>query len=221
MSNYTQTNNFTALTTAQAVINGAALDTEYGNISTAIASKIDNTSTGESVGNLNFTSATLPVNGLYLSAANSLTVSCNTTKVATFKTGLVIGAPTGGDQGVGTINVTGLFVNGVSLSAGTPMSTFSSSNPSITLSSANTGFISTSSGLTITIPANASVAFPIGTMLLFINSGGGTMSIAITTDTMTLASTVNTGTRSLIANGMATATKLTATTWLISGAGLS
>jgi len=148
MSNYTQTNNFTALTTAQAVINGAAFDTEYGNISTAIASKIDSTSTGESVGNLNFTSPTLPVNGLYLSAANSLSVSCNTTKVATFKTGLIIGAPTGGDQGAGTINAVAYYVNGV---AAVPLS-FNTKIKATTTSRATNTTLSNDPDLVFAIP---------------------------------------------------------------------
>jgi hypothetical protein len=46
MSIYTQTTNFTALTTTHAVINGAAYDLEYGNVSTAIASKFDNAGGG-------------------------------------------------------------------------------------------------------------------------------------------------------------------------------
>lgn len=75
--------------------------------------------------------------------------------------------------------------------------------------------------LTFTIPANASVAYPIGTFLTFVNVHTAAISIAITTDTMTLAATTTTGTRTLARNGIATAVKVTATTWLISGTGLS
>jgi len=71
---------------------------------------------------------------------------------------------------------------------------------------------------TFTIPANASVAFPIGTALTIINqNAGGTITIAITTDTMRLAGSGATGSRTLIANGIATAIKLTSTEWIISG----
>ena len=45
--------------------------------------------------------------------------------------------------------------------------------------------------------------------------------IAITTDTMYLAGTGTTGTRTLAQYGMATAIKMTATTWMISGSGLT
>lgn len=76
-------------------------------------------------------------------------------------------------------------------------------------------------GDTYTIPANASVAYVIGTVLTFINSDSNAVSIAITSDTMTLAGTTTTGTRSLAQNGVATAVKVTATAWIISGTGLS
>lgn len=73
-----------------------------------------------------------------------------------------------------------------------------------------------------TIPANASVAFPIGTAVTFINqNGGGAITIAITTDTMRLAGAGTTGSRTLAANGIATAIKVTATEWLINGTNLT
>ncbi len=75
---------------------------------------------------------------------------------------------------------------------------------------------------TWTIPANASVAFPIGTAVTFINeNGAGVITIAITTDTMRLAGPGTTGSRTLAANGIATAIKITSTAWLISGTGLT
>jgi len=74
---------------------------------------------------------------------------------------------------------------------------------------------------TVTIPANGSVAFPVGTTLTFIAGAGATMTIAITTDTMYLAGSGTTGSRTLAAHGIATAVKTTATTWLISGNGLT
>lgn len=74
---------------------------------------------------------------------------------------------------------------------------------------------------TFTIPANASVAFPIGTAITFINqNAAGVLTIAITTDTMRLAKVGTTGSRTLEVNGVATALKLTSTEWIISGTGL-
>jgi hypothetical protein len=74
---------------------------------------------------------------------------------------------------------------------------------------------------TFTIPANGSVAYPIGTALTFINMTSQVVTIAITTDTMYLSSAGTTGSRSLAQYGSATAIKMTSTTWLISGSGLT
>jgi hypothetical protein len=76
-------------------------------------------------------------------------------------------------------------------------------------------------GDTFTIPANASVAYDIGTVLTFINRDSNAISIAITSDTLQLAGTGATGTRTLAAFGIATAIKITSTEWLISGTGLT
>lgn len=76
------------------------------------------------------------------------------------------------------------------------------------------------SGDTTTIPANASVAYPVGTTITFVNLDSNSLSIAITTDTMTLAGTTTTGTRTLAQNGIATAVKVGSAAWLISGVGV-
>lgn len=77
------------------------------------------------------------------------------------------------------------------------------------------------SGDTYTIPANSSVAFALGTTVTFVNLASATVAIAITTDTLTLAGTTSTGSRTLAQNGIATAIKVTSTSWLISGVGLT
>ena len=74
---------------------------------------------------------------------------------------------------------------------------------------------------TLTIPANSSVALPVGTTITFIAGSGATVTIAITTDTMYLAGPGTTGSRTLAAFGMATAVKIASTTWIISGNGLT
>jgi len=80
----------------------------------------------------------------------------------------------------------------------------------------------TTNSQTITIPANASVAYPIGTTIGFIaGPSATTVTIAITSDTMYLGGTGTTGSRTLAAHGMATAVKVAATTWYISGNGLT
>lgn len=75
---------------------------------------------------------------------------------------------------------------------------------------------------TWTIPANSSVAFPIGTAITFINdTSAWAITIAITTDTLVLAGAGTTGSRTLAANWIATATKITSTRWQISGVNLT
>ena len=75
---------------------------------------------------------------------------------------------------------------------------------------------------TFTIPANSSVPFPIGTAVTFINqNAAGIVTIAITADTMRLANSGTTGSRTLAANGIATAIKIASTEWIISGTGLT
>ena len=74
---------------------------------------------------------------------------------------------------------------------------------------------------TVTIDSNANLALPVGTVVSFISGAGATTTIAITTDTMYLAGTGTTGSRTLAAHGMATAVKVASTTWYISGNGLS
>lgn len=75
--------------------------------------------------------------------------------------------------------------------------------------------------ITYTIPANASVAFPVGTGISFVNMAASSLTIAITSDTMYLANSGTTGSRTLAQYGVATAIKITSTSWIISGAGLT
>ncbi len=75
--------------------------------------------------------------------------------------------------------------------------------------------------LTLTIPANSAVAFPIGTILGIINGNASSLSVAITTDTLTRANSASTGTRTLAQNAMAVLVKTGATNWIITGAGVS
>jgi len=97
-------------------------------------------------------------------------------------------------------------------------------NPtSYTITAADNGkhIYYTTSGQTLTIPANGTLALPIGFSFVIINAAAVTTSIAITTDTLILAGTGSTGTRTLAAYGMATLVKITATSWMISGNGLT
>ncbi|MEI8344808.1 MAG: hypothetical protein WCG06_01915, partial [Candidatus Omnitrophota bacterium] len=138
---------------------------------------------------------------------------------------------TGGFTGALTLSADALFGSAVSPTSqysvgfrGIPQSggTVKTANYGAVLTDAGQHILS-NSGLTITIPANGSVAYPIGASLTFVNANNsGNVSIAITTDTMTLANTAGTtGTRTLGPNGVATAIKIGATSWIISGNGLT
>lgn len=74
-------------------------------------------------------------------------------------------------------------------------------------------------GRTWTIPANSAVAFPVGTEIPIENdAGAGTLTIAITTDTLVLVGAAgSTGTRSLASGGRASLKKVTSTRWRIWG----
>ena len=68
-----------------------------------------------------------------------------------------------------------------------------------------------------TIPANASVAFPVGATIVLINTSASTITVSITSDTLRQAGTSNTGTRTLAAYGACTLIKESSTTWWIMG----
>jgi hypothetical protein len=77
------------------------------------------------------------------------------------------------------------------------------------------------SSLTLTIPANGTVAFPVGTAIVVLNINATSLSVAITTDTLTLVNSTTTGTRTLARNAMATLIKVGATSWIIAGLGVT
>ena len=75
---------------------------------------------------------------------------------------------------------------------------------------------------TFTIPSNAAVPYSIGTTISFQNqTSAGVITIAINSDTLTFLPGGQTGSRTLTAPGLVTAFKDTATSWVISGTGLS
>lgn len=70
---------------------------------------------------------------------------------------------------------------------------------------------------TFTIDSNANVAYVIGTIIEFLNMAAASVTIAITSDTMTLLPAGTTGSRTLAQYGRASAEKITSTSWIISG----
>ena len=94
-----------------------------------------------------------------------------------------------------------------------------------TLTLADTGkhvyHASGAAAATYTIPANASVSFVTGAAVTFINMSANAVSLAITSDTLYWSPTGGTGTRTLAQYGVATAVKITGTSWIVSGLGLT
>lgn len=81
--------------------------------------------------------------------------------------------------------------------------------------------LANTSAITYSIPANASVPYAIGTTLTFVNNTAANISISINGgDTLEFAGSASTGTRTLGNKGYATALKVSATVWRISGPGL-
>ena len=129
MSNYTQTTIFTPKdslppSNPAKTIFGAAYDVEFGNISTAIASKVD-TSSAASLLSVNVTGSSIPANGIYLPSANTLGFATNSTNVGSISsTGLwTIPTPTA-SNGVSLL-VNGLGTGGyATLALVSPFSTY-------------------------------------------------------------------------------------------------
>lgn len=74
---------------------------------------------------------------------------------------------------------------------------------------------------TYTIAANASVPYPIGTVISFVNLSSTSIGIAINSDTMYWGYFGTSGTRTLGQYGVANALKVTSTTWIITGTALT
>ena len=117
------------------------------------------------------------------------------------------------DQDV-TITATGTIATNTLGYRGLPQN---SKTGAYTLALADQGtMINTTTG-GVVIPANGSVAFPIGATIVIFNNSGSSQTISITTDTLRLAGSANTGSRTLAQYGLATCAKVAATTWVISG----
>ena len=187
--------------------NNAAQMVIYANGNVYMSNANPITTTGNvNVGNLNI----LSTGAMYGNVVSTGNVSVG--NLVTFSTGSVYG-----NAAVATLTSA---ANGVGY-MGMPQNSQSGSTYAVVIGDAGKHLYFTGATVTATIPANSSVAFPIGTTIAFIASSATTLTIAITTDTMYLGGTGTTGSRTLAAYGMATAVKVAATTWFISGTGLT
>lgn len=161
------------------------------------------------------TSATLTIaDGKTLTASNSLTLAGVDGKTLTVNNSLTFS---------GTDSTTMTFPP-ASASLGylnVPVNSQTSSYTAVLADSGKALILASGSGVTFTIPANGSVAYDTGTVLTFINMSSSSLTIGINSDTLYWAGTGATGSRSLSQYGVATAIKMTSTTWMISGSNLS
>jgi len=74
---------------------------------------------------------------------------------------------------------------------------------------------------TYTIPANASVAYAIGTVVSFVNLSSNAVTISITSDTLTWSQGGGTGSRTLAQYGVANCLKVTSTQWILTGSNVT
>lgn len=226
MSNYSQTTIFApkdALLSGNPakLIKGADFDPEFAAIAAAIATKLDSSNSANPTGSVGLTAVNGSA-GTYMRSdgAPALNVGIVPTwtgihtfsAVPVFSLGLSTGTQVA-DSG-GTLQTIGF--------RGIPQN-IQNTNYTCVLSDAGKAITNNSGGpFTYTIPANASVAYPIGTVLTFVNAVASAATIAITTDSLILAGTASgAGTRQLVNSGIATAYKYSATVWIISGVGLT
>lgn len=125
--------------------------------------------------------------------------------------GLQLGSPTGGDQGLGTINATGLFINGGQLFFGAPPS--ASSTAAVT----DVGKMIVAAG---NIAINTAT-FTQGNIVSIYNATLGNITINGTIATMRLGGTATTGNRTLASKGIATLWFNGSSEVIVSGPGVS
>jgi len=142
---------------------------------------------------------------------------------------IIIGGTAGAEQrlAIGTTNQVLTVVAGApawsaasSVLAGPPVNAQTGTTYTLALtdapaSSLNQGIVTMNNGSanTLTIPANASVAFPVGTIVSVIQLGAGQTAIAITSDTLLNPSSVTARAQ----NSTLVLTKVAATTWVLGG----
>jgi hypothetical protein len=168
-------------------------------------------------GNLNVSGGNLNVAGnIVASGTAGITFGGNITNTGNL---LIVGGSVVG-------NISGGIVTSVANSAasfgylGVPQNSQSSSY-TVTATDVGKQIYLTSSGTSVTIPANATLPLPIGSILTVITASGVTATIVSGGDTFTYAGSSVTGTRTLSQNAIASCFKVTSTGWLITGAGVT
>lgn len=157
-----------------------------------------------------------------LTAGTGVNITNGPGSITFTSTGLAIGGPLGTPSSGNLVNCTADGTNGVGY-INVPINSQSISYTTV-LGDAGKAILHPTTDTnvrTFNIPSNVAVPYALGTVLTFINMTSQVVTIGIINDTMFLAGSGSTGNRSLSQYGMATAIKITSTTWLISGTGLT
>ena len=204
-----------------------------GNVTGNLTGNVTGNVTGDVTGNASTATAwatgrTISITGDLTYTSSSLTGAANVTGTGTLAT---VNSNVGSFGSATAVPVITVNAKGLITAASTATLTalqsseLNQQNGAYTLVLGDAGktiFLAAPSGA-LTIPANASVALPVGTIIeVYAKASGST--IAITSDTLTwfpgTGSTSN-GTRNIAVGGHATLWKYATTQWYISGIGLS
>jgi len=160
------------------------------------------------------TGSTLTIaDGKVLTASNSITIAGTDAKTLTVSNSITLA---GTDSTTMTFPVASASIGYINI----PVNSQSTAYTTVLADQGKTIQHPASDNNARTFTIDGSVSYPVGTAITFINRIN-TVTIAITTDTLTLAGAGSTGSRTLAANGMATAVKDASGTWMISGSGLT
>ena len=163
--------------------------------------------------------ATLQFTTSTVSTQNGI-IACSDTGAMTIQTdgaSSVLAFRTNGSERLRILNTGGITSGDLADAVGYKGVPQNSQTASYTLALSDMGkHISITTG-GVVIPANGSVAFPVGSTIVIYNNSGTAQNISITTDTLRLAGTATTGTRSLAQRGLATCVKVASTEWVVSG----
>lgn len=197
------------------VVNGGALGTPTsGNLASCTFPTLNQNTTGSAATLTSARTLTIGSSGKTFNGSSDVTWSLTEIGAAAAGVNTDITAL---DQDV-TITATGTIAANTIGFRGIPQNA-QTTGYTLALSDAGRHISITTGG--ITVPANGTVAFPIGTAITIFNNSASNQSISITTDTMYLAGTATVGTRTLAQRGIATILKVSATEWVISGGGLT
>jgi hypothetical protein len=220
--------NSTATPTAGAVGYGTGTANAYtaagttGQVLTSNGSSAPSWSTIGGLGTVTSVAATVPgflsISGSPITTSGTLAISYSGTALPVANggtgttTGSLVNCTVDGTNAVGYLNVPQNAQGG-----------------SYTLVASDAGkhiYNASGSGVTYTIPLASAVAYPIGTVISFVNWSSSSVTITIgSPDSMYLTGSGSTGNRTLAQYGIATITKIQGLTstgvWFISGSGLT